>query len=166
MKFTQNLEMAMECLHKKGAFLTTKVGDETNTMTISWGSIGFIWGKPMFTALVRKSRHTHELIEKAGEFTVSLPLDDNMKSALAICGSKSGRDMDKIKECNLELEEGKIISTPVIKGCGVHYECKVVYKQDMVPNLLDEGIDNGMYGSKDYHTVYYGEIVNYYEDEK
>jgi flavin reductase (DIM6/NTAB) family NADH-FMN oxidoreductase RutF len=156
----------MEYLHKKGAFLTTKVGDKTNTMTISWGSIGFIWGKPMFTALVRKSRHTHELIEKAGEFTVSIPLDENMKSALAICGTKSGRDIDKIKECNLELQEGKKVSTPVIKGCGVHYECKVIFKQEMCPDLLDESIDNSMYGSKDYHTVYYGEILNYYQDEK
>lgn len=166
MDFTQNLEKAMEHLHKKGAFLTTKVADETNTMTISWGSIGFIWGKPMFTALVRKSRHTHELIEKSGEFTVSLPLDESMKNALAICGSKSGRDMDKIKECSLELQEGKSLSTPVIKGCGVHYECKVVFKNHMAPNLLDENIDNSMYGSKDYHTVYYGEIVNCYEEEK
>ena len=166
MNFTQDLEKAMECLHKKGAFLTTKVGDATNTMTISWGSIGFIWKKPMFTVLVRKSRHTHELIEKSGEFTISLPLDENMKSTLAICGSKSGRDMDKIKECNLELQGGKSISTPVIKGCGVHYECKVVFKQDMAPNLLDEYIDNSMYNSKDYHTVYYGEIVNCYKEEK
>lgn len=163
MDFTQNLGKAMDYLHKQGAFLTTKVGDETNTMTISWGSIGFIWKKPMITVLVRKSRHTHELIEKAGEFTVSVPFDENMKKALGICGSRSGRDVDKFKECGLELHEGKSISTPVIKGCGVHYECKIVFKQDMAPNLLDEEIDNLVYGSKDYHTVYYGEIVNCYE---
>lgn len=162
MEFTKNLEKAMEYLHKQGAFLTTKVGDEVNTMTISWGSIGFVWGKPMFTVLVRKSRHTHSLIEKAGEFTISLPLDDNMKKALAICGTKSGRDVDKIKECGLELQEGKDISTPIIKGCGVHYECRIVYKDNMSPNLLDESLDNSSYGSKDYHTLYYGEIVNCY----
>lgn len=166
MDFTQNLGKAMDYLHKQGAFLTTKVGDETNTMTISWGSIGFVWKKPMITVLVRKSRHTHELIEKAGEFTVSVPYDENMKKALGVCGSKSGRDVDKFKECGLELQEGKSISTPVIKGCGVHYECKIVFKQDMAPNLLDEEIDNLVYGSKDYHTVYYGEIVNCYEEEK
>lgn len=166
MDFTQNLEKAMNYLHKQGAFLTTKVGDETNTMTISWGSIGFIWKKPMFTVLVRKSRYTHELIEKTGEFTVSVPLDESMKKALGICGSKSGRDVDKINECKLELQEGKSLATPVIKGCGVHYECKVVFKQDMAPNLLDEEIDNSMYDSKNYHTIYYGEIVNCYEEEK
>lgn len=166
MNFTDNLEKAMKYLHKQGAFLTTKVGDETNTMTISWGSIGFVWKKPMFTVLVRKSRHTHEFMEKAGEFTVSVPFDENMKKALGVCGSKSGRDADKIKECNLELQDGKSLSTPVIKGCGVHYECRVVFKHDMAPNLLDEDIDNSMYDSKNYHTIYYGEIVNCYEDKK
>lgn len=164
MDFTKNLEKNMEFLHKKGAFLTTKVADETNTMTISWGSIGFIWGKPMFTALIRKSRHTYGLIEKAGEFTVSIPLNDNMKKELALCGTKSGRDMDKIKESNLQLEEGKTVSTPVVKGCGVHFECKVVYKQPMSPNLLDESVDKSSYESKDYHTIYFGEIVDCYEE--
>lgn len=164
MNFTQNLEKNMEYLHKQGAFLTTKVGDEINTMTISWGSIGFVWGKPMFTALVRKSRHTYNLLEKAGEFTVSIPLSDNMKKELAICGTKSGRDVNKLKECSLQLGEGKIVSTPVIKGCGVHFECKVLYKQPMSPNLLDESVDNNSYGNKDYHTIYFGEIVDCYEE--
>lgn len=164
MDFTNNLERNMEALHKKGAFLTTKVDGEVNTMTISWGSIGFVWGKPMFTALVRKSRHSYNLIEKAGEFTVSIPLDDSMKKELALCGTKSGRDMDKIKEANLELGEGKKVSTPVIKGAEVHFECKVVYKQPMSPNLLDENIDKSSYGSKDYHTIYFGEIVDCYEE--
>ncbi|MCT8976945.1 flavin reductase family protein [Clostridium sp. CX1] len=164
MDFTKNLEKNMEFLHKKGAFLTTKVGDEVNTMTISWGSIGFIWGKPMFTALVRKSRHTYNLLEKAGEFTVSIPLDDSMKKELALCGTKSGRDMNKIKEANLKLEEGRSLSTPVIKGSKVHFECKVVYKQPMTPNLLDEAVDNNSYGTKDYHTIYFGEIIDCYEE--
>lgn len=166
MNFTSNLEKSMENLHKKGAFLTCKADNEVNTMTISWGSIGFVWHKPMFTVLVRKSRHTHEIIEKCGEFTVSVPFDDKTKNALAICGSKSGREINKIKECNLELKDGKNISIPVIKGCGAHYECKVVFKQDMCPNLLDEDIDKASYGAKDYHTVYYGEIVNCYLDEE
>lgn len=166
MNFTSNLEKSMENLHKNGAFLTCKVDSEINTMTISWGSIGFVWKKPMFTVLVRKSRHTHELIEKCKEFTVSIPFDGKMKNELAVCGSKSGREVNKIKECNLELKDGKNISTPVIKGCGAHYECKVVFKQDMCPNLLDENVDTAVYGTKDYHTVYYGEIVNCYLDEE
>ncbi|MBC2579047.1 flavin reductase family protein [Clostridium sp. DJ247] len=166
MEFTENLGKHMEYLHKQGAFLTTKVGDETNTMTISWGSIGFIWQKPVFTVLVRESRYTHNLIEKAGEFTVSIPVDDSLKKALATCGTKSGRDINKISECNLELVAGKNIETPVIKGCGVHYECKIVYKENMNPKFLNDEINKKCYGDNDYHTVYYGEIVNCYTDEE
>ena len=47
----------------KGAFLTTAAGGRHNTMTIGWGALGNIWGKPVFTVMVRHSRYTHELIE-------------------------------------------------------------------------------------------------------
>ena len=46
-----------------GAFLTVKSGDRVNTMTIGWGTIGFMWGKPIMTVMVRYSRHTHQLIK-------------------------------------------------------------------------------------------------------
>jgi flavin reductase (DIM6/NTAB) family NADH-FMN oxidoreductase RutF len=160
--FTVNLEQAMNYLHKQGAFLTVKSGDTTNTMTISWGNIGFEWNKPIFTVLVRKSRYTYELIENTDEFTVSIPLSNNLKSALSYCGTKSGRDVDKFKECGLTLETGKSVSTPIISDCELHYECKIVYKQEMNPELLSESITNSSYKTGDYHTFYYGEIVNCY----
>lgn len=160
--FIENMEIGMEHLHKKGAFLTVKANDKLNTMTISWGNIGFEWRRPIFTVLVRKSRYTHQFIEKSGEFTVSIPLDDEMKEALAFCGTKSGRDMDKFKQCNLKIQEGKEINTPAIDECGLIYECKVVYKQNMDLSVLGEGIRNDFYQDNDYHTIYYGEIVKCY----
>ena len=59
----------------KGVLLTTKDGDEVNTMTIGWGMMGIEWGKPVFLALVRQSRHTKKLLDATGEFTVNIPLD-------------------------------------------------------------------------------------------
>ena len=99
------------------------------------GNVGYVWGKPIFTVFVRKSRHTHHIIEQSGEFTVSIPMKDNLKNALAICGSKSGRDLDKFKEANIYPVKGKIVSTPVIADCGMYFECKVIYKQDMTPEF-------------------------------
>ncbi|MCY6369096.1 flavin reductase family protein [Clostridium ganghwense] len=160
--FTENLEKGMEYLHKRGAFLTTKVDDKVNTMTISWGSIGFEWNKPIFTVFVRKSRYTHQFVEKSGKFTVSIPVDDSMKEDLAFCGKKSGRDVNKFEECNLKIEEGKEINVPVVGECGLVYECRVVYKQDMDLNLIDEEIRKVKYSDEDIHTVYYGEIVACY----
>jgi flavin reductase (DIM6/NTAB) family NADH-FMN oxidoreductase RutF len=148
----------------KGAFLTTAFAGKTNTMTIGWGSIGVIWRNPMFTVLVRQSRFTRELIEQSGEFTVSIPFSD-MKEALGVCGTKSGRDLDKIKAAGLTLKPGKKITTPVIAAKGLHYECKIVYKQTMIPEALDKRYQAAAYPEGDYHTMYFGEIVAVYIEE-
>ena len=142
----------------KGAFLTVSHAGRDNTMTIGWGSIGVIWNKPIFTALVRPSRFTFGLLEAGGEFTVSVPLTD-MSKALALCGSKSGRDLDKFAAASLQKLPGTKISTPVIGGAGLHYECRVVFKQPMNPSLLAKEIDDVSYPNGDYHTIYYGLIL-------
>lgn len=164
--FVSNLEKGMERLHKKGAFLTVKSGDKVNTMTISWGNIGFEWARPVFTVLVRKSRYTYELIENSSEFTVSIPLSDELKDALALCGTKSGRDMDKFEAAGLNLKAGRKVGAPVIGNCELHYECRIVYKHEMNPSLLDESVIDAAYKNGDFHTLYYGEIVDCYLEEK
>ncbi|MDS1029763.1 flavin reductase family protein [Bacillota bacterium LX-D] len=160
-------ELAAELLEQlpKGAFLTVKNQDKTNTMIIGWGNIGYIWKKPIFTVLVRYSRYTYPLLEKAQEFTVSVPLKKDLKKAIAFCGSKSGRDFDKFKECNLTLEPGKVLETPIIGECELHYECKVIYQQAMEPALLDKDCKTSMYPEGDYHVMYFGEIVACYKKE-
>lgn len=160
--FTTNLELGLDHLHKSGAFLTVKNNDKVNTMTISWGSIGFEWQRPTFTVLVRKSRYTHEFLDNSNEFTVSVPTDDSFKNALALCGTKSGRNIDKFKECNLKTIDGKFVSVPVISGCGVCYECKVVYSQDLDVSRFPKEIQNSAYPDEDIHTLYFAEIVNTY----
>ena len=160
--FTDNLQKGMEFLHTKGAFLTVKSGEKINTMTISWGNVGYEWNRPIFTILLRKSRYTHDLIENSDDFTVSIPLSKNLKNALAVCGSKSGRDIDKFKECNLTLDKSQNVDTPIIGECELHYECKIVYKQEMNPQLLSKDIVKSSYADGDYHTLYYGEIVATY----
>ncbi|AZV56183.1 flavin reductase family protein [Clostridium sp. AWRP] len=163
MDFTNNSAEVIKQLDKEGAFLTSKYNGKVNTMTIGWGSIGFVWRKPVFTVLVRQSRYTKEFIENSGNFTVSVPFRSDMKKALAICGTKSGRNIDKFKVCNLQLNSGRSVDSPVIAGCDMYYECKIIYKQDMKKELLTKEVDLNCYLDGDYHTVYYGEIVNCYE---
>ena len=117
----------------KGAFLTTAAGGRHNTMTIGWGALGNIWGKPVFTVMVRHSRYTHELIEAHNEFTVSFPLTAAFSKALGLCGSKSGRDMDKFAAAEITPAEGQTVKVPVIKGAGLHLECRIVEKREMAP---------------------------------
>jgi flavin reductase (DIM6/NTAB) family NADH-FMN oxidoreductase RutF len=146
----------------KGAFLTVKGKDEINTMTIGWGTIGVIWGKPIFTVGVRPSRYTFDLIEHSKDFTVSIPINQDLKKQLGFCGSKSKRDVDKFKECNLTVVEGKNVNSPIIGECKLHYECKIVGKQELLPEQVISTIKDSYYSNDDYHTMYYGEIVSCY----
>jgi len=141
----------------RGAFLTVSHGGRANTMTIGWGSLGVIWGKPIFSVLVRPSRFTFGLLEAGGEFTVSIPLTD-MSKALGICGNKSGRDLDKFAAAGLKKLPGIKLATPVIGGAGLHYECKVVCRQPITASLLEPSLGSTCYPSGDHHTIYYGLI--------
>jgi len=146
---------------KRGAFLTVKAGDNLNTMTIGWAAIGYAWRRPVLMVLVRKTRHTFGIIEKAADFTVTAPMT-YMREAITFCGSKSGRDVDKYKECGLKLADGQQTLSPVIKTPGIHLECRIVHKAAMDPAYLDQELQ-GLYPAKDYHTVYFGEILECYE---
>ena len=147
---------------KEGAFLTVKTGSALNTMTIGWATFGVIWRKPIMTVAVRSSRHTFSIIEAAEDFTVTVPAGD-MSKETAYCGTKSGRDLDKFKICNLETVSGQKVLSPVIKTPGYHYECKIVYKSAMNPAFLSQDYDTSLYPQKDYHTLYFGEILACYE---
>ncbi|MBW1721088.1 MAG: flavin reductase family protein [Deltaproteobacteria bacterium] len=147
---------------KRGAFLTVKAGDALNTMTIGWAAVGFVWNKPVFMVAVRDSRHTFGIIEKAEDFTVTVPTAD-MKDALMYCGTKSGRDVDKFRECNLKTRDGRTTSSPIIDIPGIQFECRIVFKAPMDPKYLAKEYDERLYPEKDYHTLYFGEILDCYE---
>jgi flavin reductase (DIM6/NTAB) family NADH-FMN oxidoreductase RutF len=159
--YSEQAARAIEIL-SRGAFLTAGSATKYNTMTIGWGTIGFMWGKPIFTVMVRPSRYTFAFLESTGEFTVSLPLG-GMQAALNICGTQSGRDTDKLAVAGLKLAASQKAAPPVVAGCGLYYECKVVYKQAMLPAAAGQ-VKNQWYPEGNYHTLYYGEIVAAYMD--
>ncbi len=143
----------------KGAFLTTQYGGENNVMTIGWAQIGIIWRKPIMMALVRKSRYTKNLLDGAKEFTVSVPFC-NMQKELAYCGTVSGKNEDKFAAQNLTLLESEKINTPCINIPGLHYECMVLYQNEIKLSELDEIVNDTWYQDGDTHTMYFAEIVN------
>jgi flavin reductase (DIM6/NTAB) family NADH-FMN oxidoreductase RutF len=150
----------------KGILLTTKGATGVNSMTIGWGTIGIEWGKPMFVAYVRESRYTRQLLDENPEFTINCPVGEVDGKILAICGTKSGRDMDKIKELDLTLEEPSKISVPAIKELPLTLECKVVFKNPQPTDNIPQAILDRYYpeknGIRDFHYAYYGEIVDAY----
>jgi flavin reductase (DIM6/NTAB) family NADH-FMN oxidoreductase RutF len=161
------LSVAEEVMHQiksKGAFLVAKSkdGEKINVMTVGWAAIGYMWRKPIMTLMVRESRFTHHIIEKASSFTVSIPTDD-LKEALNFCGTKSGRDVDKFKECNLTIVPAQKVDTPIINISGFHYECKIVCKSEINPDFLCKEYKEDFYADNNYHTFYFGEIVDCYK---
>ena len=162
-------EYAQHILEKmpKGILLTTKADDKVNSMVIGWGMLGIEWGTPVFIAYVRKSRYTKEFLDKTGEFTVNIPLEEMDKEIFRVCGTTSGRQADKIAQLGLTLEAGEEVSVPAIKEVPLTLECKVIYKQDQDPKAIDPEQDKRWYApgtanEGDYHTVYYGKIAKAY----
>ena len=151
----------------KGVLLTTKADGRPNTMTIGWGTLGIEWGKPIYTVFVRESRYTKQLLEENGEFTINVPMGDIDRNILAVCGTKSGRDMDKFAQLGLTEEAPEVISVPGIRELPLTLECKVIYKQDQDPTAIAPENDQRYYAKGtanegDYHTAYYGQILAAY----
>lgn len=158
-KYYEGVDRLYKALSTDGAFLIVQDNkNRTNIMTIGWATVGVVWGKPMMTVFVRPVRYTYEFIENAKTFSVSVPSVGKLKSELALCGTSSGRMVDKIKQCGFKMIDGKLEGTKLIESCKLHYECEIVEKNIIDPKTLNNKIIENYYPNRDYHTVYYGEI--------
>ena len=153
----------------KGILIVSEAEDCVNAMTIGWGTLGIEWGVPIFATYVRESRFTRELIDRTGEFTVCVPYGENysaqVKKALGICGSKSGRDTDKIAESKLTLVDAEEVRAPAIKEFPLTLECRVVFQEVQQVKKISSKFSK-FYPVKDEttdaHITYYGEILKAY----
>ena len=136
-----------------------------NTMTVGWGSLGTMWNKPFAHIVVRPGRYTYEFTEQFDTFTLSA-LPERYRKALQILGTKSGRDGDKIAEAGLTPIASTTVAAPAFDEAELILECHKLYRQIMDPAcFLDPEIDTN-YPAKDYHTIYYGEIVAVHGTER
>ena len=163
--YQEAMALVADRLAHGGIFLTVG-GEKPNTMTIGWGALGVCWGKPVFTVYVRPQRHTYGLLKESGEFTVSVPTRDPLRQELAYAGTASGRDEDKFSGHGLTAVPAQKVAAPIVKECGVHFECKVKLVQDMTEEQMDEGIAGKVYPGKDFHTIFMGEIVACYSTDE
>jgi flavin reductase (DIM6/NTAB) family NADH-FMN oxidoreductase RutF len=158
----QYVDETLELMRGDGLYLVAKGKDgSVNAMTIGWGLVGTMWSKPFFIVAVRLSRHTYKLMEESDSFTVCLP-SKGMAEALDFCGTKSGRDYNKFKELGLTVKKGFQVEAPFIKECPVHFECKIAFKTPVKQGALPEEIEEGVYPNKNYHVLYYGQILGVY----
>jgi flavin reductase (DIM6/NTAB) family NADH-FMN oxidoreductase RutF len=129
-----------------------------NAMTIGWGSIGVMWGIPFIQVVVRPIRHTYKFMERYDEFTVCA-FPEKFAGALEILGSKSGRDGDKITEAGLTATSSTKVAAPCFKEAELVLECRKIYWDDMRDKQFLKVQIEEKYPQKDYHRIYYGEIL-------
>ena len=152
----------------KGVLLTTTVGDRVNTMTIVAGNLGIEWKTLIFTAFDRVRRLHREFPDQIPAFTVNIPVVGDVKEILGVCGTRSGREMDKIAQLGLHLEEPEHISVPGIRELPLTLECKVIYRQDQdLAAITPENIRRFYppvppQEQGDHHIAYYGQILGAY----
>jgi flavin reductase (DIM6/NTAB) family NADH-FMN oxidoreductase RutF len=132
--------------------------DNYNMMTASWGTAGYLWRKPVVFVFIRPQRHTYSFMETNPYFTVNF-FDSQYRDLLTICGTRSGKEIDKMNIDGLEAEptgSGSII----FKQARIAMECRKIYFDDIKPEFLQAFELEKIYPAKDFHRFYVGEIMN------
>lgn len=141
---------------KDWALLTAGDGTGFNPMTVSWGNMGVMWNKNIVTVYVRPQRYTKEFIDRSDKFTLSF-FEESMRPALKLCGSKSGRDLNKVEATGLTpiFEDG----TTCFAEAKLVLECKKIYQDKIRPEGFLVPYIKDCYPQEDYHIIYMGEIL-------
>jgi flavin reductase (DIM6/NTAB) family NADH-FMN oxidoreductase RutF len=137
--------------------ITAGTRNSFNTMTAGWGGMGVLWSRQVVFCFVRPTRYTYKFMEKNGYFTLTF-FAEKYRDILNLCGAKSGRDIDKIKETGLkplETEMGNIY----FEQSRLVIECRKIYFDDIKPEHFLESKIHNAYPEKDYHRLYVGEII-------
>jgi flavin reductase (DIM6/NTAB) family NADH-FMN oxidoreductase RutF len=158
--FDEFLVKAHHLWAKQSLLLTAGdfAGGRFNTMTVGWGSLGTMWGKPFVQVVVRPIRYTYEFMERYDTFTLCA-FPEDYHEALQLLGTRSGRYVDKIAEVGLTPIASTRVAAPSFAEAELIIECRKIYWDDMDPaHFLDPDIERN-YPQKDYHRIYFGEIV-------
>jgi flavin reductase (DIM6/NTAB) family NADH-FMN oxidoreductase RutF len=156
--YAEQFPALMEALTTRGLLLGSYGPDgRPNAMTIGWGTLGSVWGLPVWTVLVRPSRHTWAGVERHQAFTVNLP-PPALAAACTLFGTLSGRDVDKFARSGLTAVP-TAVDAPGIAECALVHACRVVHALDVLPDRLVPKVRSGAYRSGDYHRIYIGEII-------
>ena len=139
----------------KWALLTSAHDGKANSMTVSWGGSGFIWGKHVVFVFVRSSRYTKEFVDKAEGLTLSV-FGEDRRQMLNYFGTVSGRDEDKIAKSGLTVKHDN--GRTYYDEARVTMLCRKLYAQELQKNCFVDKAADGRWYQDDYHTMYIAEI--------
>ena len=156
----QNIDVnAVKLFANDWMLLSAGKDTSMNMMTIAWGALGELWGKPVVTVYVSTDRYTYKFLEDNEYFTVTA-FPEQFRDKLQYIGSVSGRDEDKVKGSGLTPEFTKL-GNPIYKEANLAIECKKIYaeqlKKELMPLEQRQWYDEKKLGV---HMMYIGEIVN------
>lgn len=149
-------ENIFELVGDKWMLVTAGNQEKCNTMTASWGGAGVLWGKDVAFLFVRPTRYTYEFIERESTFSLSFFLEGH-RETLGLCGSKSGRDIDKFAACGLTPAYSG--GTPYIGQADRVLICRKLYAQDIDPEKFTDASLDAKWYHGDYHRMYVVEIT-------
>lgn len=143
---------------KEWALISAGDKNKCNTMTVSWGGVGVLWGKNVVYIFIRDSRYTKEFINNGEFFSMSF-FDEKYRDALSYCGKESGRNVDdKFKGAGLTPAFRHNIPYP--DEANLVLLCR---KMAAVPITEDTFVDPQImpkwYSDNDMHIMYVGEII-------
>ncbi len=153
-------DSAFKLIGDDWALVTSGTEEKFNTMTISWGGVGIMWGKPVAFTFIRPQRYTFSFMESNGYYSMSF-FDEKYRDALKFCGSKSGRDYDKVKKTGLTpkfTEDG----VPYFEEAKLVLVCKKLYAQELNKESIIDGESVDKWYNDDFHKMYVSEIVKVY----
>lgn len=158
-------EDIIKMIGKEWMLVTAGTPANFNTMTASWGGIGYLWNKPVAFVFVRPERRTHDFIEQSERMTLAF-LGAEHRDILTFCGTKSGRDTDKVKATGLQP-----VTTPLgnvtFAQARLTLEGRKLYKAEMrAEDFLDKEVLARWYNALpggSLHTVYVMEIEAIHE---
>ena len=158
-------EDTLNLIGKQWMLVTAGSSERFNTMTASWGGLGWLWNKPVAFVFIRPERFTHGFIEASDCMTLSF-YGEEYREALKICGTMSGRDTDKVAATGLtpvELESGNM----TFGEARLTLDCRKLFKTSMQEaNFIDKELLEMWYGTHGgLHDVYVVEIENVYTNE-
>lgn len=106
--------------------ISARADSKDNVMAAAWCT-PLSFEPPMFGVAISKKRFTYGLIRKSGAFAINLVSPD-MKQKMLICGSKTGKGIDKFELAGLKKQEGK--RTILVGDSPASIECEVVSEME------------------------------------
>ncbi|GHV01895.1 hypothetical protein FACS1894159_10290 [Bacteroidia bacterium] len=148
----------IEMISRQWMLITAGDEHNFNTMTASWGAMGELWNRHVAIVFIRPQRHTLGFVERNSLFTLSF-FDERYRAALNICGSRSGRDGDKVRDAHLTpcATEGGSVT---FNEASMVIECRKLYADSLAEsNFIDSSIVGAIYPERDLHRFFVGEIT-------